>query len=30
MTDTFISEKDRDAQTLAQWLARPESNYFKL
>jgi dTDP-4-dehydrorhamnose 3,5-epimerase len=25
-----LSEKDKKAQTLAQWLARPESDYFKL
>jgi dTDP-4-dehydrorhamnose 3,5-epimerase len=25
-----LSEKDKRAQTLAQWLARPESDYFKV
>ncbi len=29
-TEPILSNKDRDAQTLAQWLERPESNYFKL
>lgn len=24
-----VSEKDKKAQTLAQWLARPESDYFR-
>ena len=24
-----LSDKDKNAQTLAQWLARPESNYFR-
>jgi dTDP-4-dehydrorhamnose 3,5-epimerase len=25
-----LSDKDAKAQTLAQWLARPESNHFKM
>ena len=28
--DPVLSTKDRDAQTLAQWLARPESDRFRL
>ncbi len=28
--EPLLSDKDRNAQTLAQWLARPESDYFKL
>ena len=27
--DVILSDKDRNAQTLAQWLARPESENFK-
>lgn len=27
--EPILSDKDRNAQTLAQWLARPESNNFK-
>jgi dTDP-4-dehydrorhamnose 3,5-epimerase len=27
--DALLSHKDRDAQTLAQWLARPEADHFK-
>lgn len=30
ITEPNLSDKDRDAQTLAQWLARPESEAFKL
>lgn len=30
ITNPIISEKDKNAQTLAQWLAREESNYFRL
>jgi len=30
ITEPNLSDKDRDAQTLARWLERPESNYFKL
>jgi dTDP-4-dehydrorhamnose 3,5-epimerase len=29
VSDPVLSDKDRNAQTLAQWLARPESNNFK-
>jgi len=29
VTNPVLSDKDRNAQTLAQWLARPESNNFK-
>jgi dTDP-4-dehydrorhamnose 3,5-epimerase len=29
LSDVSLSEKDRNAQTLAQWLARPESDNFK-
>lgn len=29
VTEPILSDKDRTAQTLAQWLERPESNYFK-
>lgn len=28
VSDPILSGKDKAAQTLAQWLARPESNYF--
>ena len=28
ITNPVISQKDADAQTLAQWLARPESDHF--
>ncbi len=28
--EPILSDKDRDAQTLARWLARPESSCFKL
>src|SRR6266852_4880451 len=28
LREVFLSEKDRKAQTLAQWLARPESEFF--
>lgn len=28
LSDPILSNKDAGAQTLAQWLARPESNYF--
>lgn len=28
VTDPLLSDKDRVAQSLAQWLERPESNYF--
>ncbi|MHC4742940.1 MAG: dTDP-4-dehydrorhamnose 3,5-epimerase [Planctomycetota bacterium] len=27
--EPILSDKDRDAQTLAQWLERPESDHFK-
>ena len=27
--DVILSEKDKKAQTLAEWLKRPESNYFQ-
>lgn len=27
-TDALLSKKDAEAQTLAEWLARPESNHF--
>lgn len=27
--DPVLSDKDKDAQTLAQWLERPESDHFK-
>lgn len=27
--DPIVSAKDRDAQTLKEWLARPESNFFQ-
>jgi dTDP-4-dehydrorhamnose 3,5-epimerase len=30
VTDPSLSEKDRNAQTLEQWLARPESNNFRI
>jgi len=30
VAEPHLSNKDRAAQTLAQWLARPESDYFKL
>lgn len=30
VADPILSEKDRDAQTLAQWLERPESDNFML
>jgi len=29
ITDPILSEKDKKAQSLAQWLDRPESNIFK-
>jgi dTDP-4-dehydrorhamnose 3,5-epimerase len=29
LRDVSLSEKDKNAQTLAQWLARPESDNFK-
>jgi dTDP-4-dehydrorhamnose 3,5-epimerase len=29
ITDVQLSEKDRKAQTLKEWLARPESEYFR-
>ncbi|MGB7516675.1 MAG: dTDP-4-dehydrorhamnose 3,5-epimerase [Candidatus Acidiferrum sp.] len=29
VSDPLLSEKDRNAQTLAQWLSRPESSNFK-
>jgi dTDP-4-dehydrorhamnose 3,5-epimerase len=29
VNDPVLSDKDRNAQTLAQWLSRPESNNFK-
>lgn len=29
VTNTILSAKDEKAQTLAQWLARPESNQFR-
>jgi dTDP-4-dehydrorhamnose 3,5-epimerase len=29
VTDPVLSDKDRNAQTLAQWLCRPESANFK-
>jgi dTDP-4-dehydrorhamnose 3,5-epimerase len=28
--DPILSEKDRKAQTLAQWLKRPEASYFQM
>jgi dTDP-4-dehydrorhamnose 3,5-epimerase len=28
VSDPILSERDANAQTLAQWLARPESNCF--
>ena len=28
LTDAILSDKDRNAQTLREWLDRPESNYF--
>ncbi len=28
-SDVELSKKDRQAQTLAQWLAKPESDYFR-
>ena len=28
--DPILSEKDTKAQTLAQWLKRPESSYFQM
>ena len=28
IADPAVSEKDRNAQTLAEWLARPESRHF--
>ncbi|MFC1543085.1 dTDP-4-dehydrorhamnose 3,5-epimerase [Candidatus Neomarinimicrobiota bacterium] len=30
VAEPLLSDKDRSAQTLAQWLARPESDNFKL
>lgn len=30
VADPILTEKDRNAQTLTQWLARPESDLFKL
>ena len=30
VTDPILSDKDRNAQTFAQWLQRPESENFKL
>lgn len=30
ITDPSLSEKDRNAQTLEQWLARPESDNFRI
>jgi len=29
LTDVLVSDKDRNAQTLAQWLALPQSNHFQ-
>jgi dTDP-4-dehydrorhamnose 3,5-epimerase len=29
LSDVQLSEKDRKAQTLAQWLARPEAEHFR-
>jgi dTDP-4-dehydrorhamnose 3,5-epimerase len=29
VSEPVLSEKDRKAQTLAEWLARPEAQYFK-
>ncbi len=29
-SEAELSEKDKRAQTLAQWLTRPESEYFKV
>ena len=29
LTDVTVSDKDRNAQTLTQWLASPESNHFQ-
>ncbi|MFB0516112.1 MAG: dTDP-4-dehydrorhamnose 3,5-epimerase [Candidatus Neomarinimicrobiota bacterium] len=29
VAEPILSDKDRNAQTLAQWLARPESEHFK-
>jgi hypothetical protein len=29
MPDLLLSEKDRNAQTLAEWLARPEAMNFR-
>jgi dTDP-4-dehydrorhamnose 3,5-epimerase len=28
VSDPILSDKDRDAQTLAEWLAQPESDHF--
>ena len=29
LSDVALSEKDRNAQTLSQWMARPESDFFR-
>ena len=29
LTDVTVSDKDRKAQTLAQWLASPQSEHFQ-
>lgn len=29
LTDVIVSDKDRNARTLAEWLASPESEYFR-
>jgi dTDP-4-dehydrorhamnose 3,5-epimerase len=29
VNDLIMSDKDKNAQTFAQWLERPESNFFK-
>jgi dTDP-4-dehydrorhamnose 3,5-epimerase len=29
LADVIVSDKDRNAQTLAQWLASPQSNHFQ-
>jgi len=29
LSDVALSQKDRDAQTLSQWMARPESDFFR-
>ena len=29
VSEPILSDKDRTAQTLAEWLERDESNYFK-